>query len=100
VFLESGAPQTLIALAAGGYGIAVIPSSVLIRQTRMRAVPLVHRGASIGRWTVAAWSPQRFLAPYGVQFVEELVTYTRRTYPSRDLLRRASALPKVKNPVR
>jgi LysR family cyn operon transcriptional activator len=30
VFLESAAPQTLVALAAGGYGIAVITSSVLI----------------------------------------------------------------------
>jgi LysR family cyn operon transcriptional activator len=99
VFVESGAPQTLIALAAAGYGIAVIPSSVLISRTRMRAVPLVHRGASIGRWTVTAWSPQRFLAPYGAQFVEELVAYTRRNYPNRDLTRRAPALPRMKNPV-
>jgi DNA-binding transcriptional LysR family regulator len=99
VFVESGAPQTLIALAAGGYGIAVIPSSVLISRPRMRAVPLVHRGASIGRWTVTAWSPQRFLAPYGARFVEELVVYTRRNYPNRDLTRRAPALPQMKNPV-
>jgi LysR family cyn operon transcriptional activator len=99
VFIESGAPQTLIALAAGGYGIAVIPSTVLISRTRMRAVPLVHRGASIGRWLVTAWSPQRFLAPYGAQFVEELVAYTRRNYPNRDLTRRAPTLPRMKNPV-
>jgi LysR family cyn operon transcriptional activator len=99
VFIESGAPQTLIALAAGGYGIAVIPSTVLISRTRMRSVPLVHRGASIGRWLVTAWSPQRFLAPYGAQFVEELVAYTRRDYPNRDLTRRAPTLPRMKDPL-
>ncbi len=50
VFLESAAPQTLIALTAAGYGVAVIPSSVRIPRGKVHAVPLIHRGASIGRW--------------------------------------------------
>src|SRR5262249_38242564 len=85
VFLESAAPQTLIALTTAGYGIAVIPSSVQIPPGKVHAVPLVHRGASIGRWNVTAWDPQRSLAPYAVQFIEELTVYTRRQYPNRDL---------------
>lgn len=92
VFLESAAPQTVIALAAGGYGIAVIPSTVLIPRGKIRAVPLVYRGAPIGRWLTVAWNPQRFLAPYAEQFVDELVAYTRRTFPNRDLTRRAPRL--------
>jgi LysR family cyn operon transcriptional activator len=85
VFLESAAPQTLIALTTAGYGVAVIPSSVRIPRGKVHAVPLVHRGASIGRWNVTAWDPQRSLAPYAVQFIEELTVYTRRQYPNRDL---------------
>ena len=100
VFLESAAPHTLIALAAAGYGVAVISSSVRIPRGKVHAVPLVHRGSSIGRWNVAAWDPQRSLPPYAVQFIEELTVYTRRQYPNRDLTRRAPALPQLDKPVR
>jgi LysR family cyn operon transcriptional activator len=94
LFLESAAPQTLIKLAAGGYGVAVIPSSVFIDRAGVRGVPLVHRGQSIGRWAVAAWYPQRFLASYAEQFIEELRRYTRKVYPNRELIRRAPPLPR------
>ena len=97
IFLESASPQTLIALAAAGYGIAVIPSSVLIANANVRTVPLLHRGRPIGRWTVAAWYPQRFLAPYAEQFVEELVRHTRKIYPNREVTRRAPALPRPRS---
>src|SRR5262249_9821291 len=49
---------------------------------------VVHRGASIGRWNVTAWDPQRSLAPYAVQFIDELTVHTRQQYPNRDLTRR------------
>jgi len=57
VLLESGAPSTLVALAAVGYGIAVVPSNVRIPRAGVRAVPLVQRGAPIGRWLSLAWTP-------------------------------------------
>ena len=78
VLLESGAPSTLVALARVGYGIAVVPSNVRIPRNGVRAVPLVQRGAPIGRWLSLAWDPRRFLAPYAEDFVEELVVYTTR----------------------
>jgi hypothetical protein len=37
----------------------------------------------------AAWDPQRLIAPYAEQFVEELVAHTRRDYPGREFIRRA-----------
>jgi DNA-binding transcriptional LysR family regulator len=94
VLFDSAAPQTLIALAAGGHGIAVVPGGVLIARAKVHAVPLVHRGAPIGRWQTVAWDPQRFLAPYANQFIEELVVYSRRNYPNRDLTRRALPMPR------
>lgn len=93
VLLESSAPHTLVALAATNYGIAILPSNAQVPRG-IRAVPLVHRGASIGSWAHIAWDPQRFLAPYAEQFVEEIVTYCRRNYPGRDLIRQAPPLPR------
>jgi hypothetical protein len=97
-FGSEGLPWRVSALrglpAAGAYGIAVIPSTVLIPRGKIRAVPLVYRGAPIGRWLTIAWNPQRFLAPYAEQFVDEMVVYTRRNFPNRDLARRAPMLPK------
>lgn len=96
VALESAAPQTLVALARAEYGIALVPSAVRIAPDGVRIVPVVHRGQSIGRWAMIAWDPQRFLAPYAEQFVNELVAYVRRDYPNRDLVRRAPSLPRPK----
>ncbi len=94
VLLESGAPQTLVALARTGYGIAVVPSPVRIRRERVRIVPLVHRGEPIGRWAIVGWDPRRFLAQYAEQFVMELVAHVRGDYPGGKVLRRAPPLPR------
>ena len=61
VLLESAAPHTLVALAATEYAIAILPSNARVPSDGVRPIPLVHRGASIGRWAHIAWDPQRFL---------------------------------------
>ncbi len=96
VLLESAAPHTLVALAATDYGIAILPSNAQVPRGIVRAVPLAHRGASVGRWAHIAWDPQRFLAPYAEQFVEEIVAHCCNDYPGRDLIRRAPRLPRPK----
>ena len=93
VLLESAAPHTLVALAATDYAIAILPSNVRVPPERVRAIPLVHRGASIGRWTHIAWDPRRFLAPYAEHFVTELVNWCRRDFPGQALIKRAPPLP-------
>jgi DNA-binding transcriptional LysR family regulator len=94
VLLDSGAPGTLVALAAANYAIAILPSNAQVPRDAVRAVPLVHRGASIGRWAHIAWDPQRFLAPYAECFVTELAAFCRRDFPGRDLIKQAPRLPK------
>ncbi len=93
VLLESAAPQTLIALARTGRGVAVVPSSVQVPREGVRVAVLLHRGAPIGRWTVAAWDPRRYLAPFAAGFVDELAAAVQRDYPGRDAVRRAPRLP-------
>jgi len=78
VLLESGAPSALIALAREGLGIAVVPSTVRFTRARVHPVPILHAGASLGRWMAANWDPRRFLAPYAERFVESLATYASR----------------------
>jgi DNA-binding transcriptional LysR family regulator len=97
LLLESAAPHTIVALAATEHGIAIIPSNAQVSRRVVRAVPLVHRGASIGRWAHIAWDPQRFLAPYAAQFVEEIVAHTGRNFPGREFIKRAPPLPRPKH---
>ena len=98
VLLESAAPHTLVALAAADYGIAIVPSNAQVPRGSVHAVPLVHRGASVGRWAHIVWDPERFLAPHAEQFVEELVVHVRRDYPGRELIRRAPPIPRPRVP--
>jgi LysR family cyn operon transcriptional activator len=98
VLLESGAPSTLVALAQAGCGIAIVPSNVRIPRRGLRAVPLVQRGAPLGRWLSIAWDSQRFLAPYGEQFVEALAAYARRAPVNIASTRRVPPLPRPSTP--
>jgi DNA-binding transcriptional LysR family regulator len=98
VVLESSAPHTLIALVRTGFGIAVLPSAAApTGNPAVRAVPLVHRGASIGRWIMAARNPQRFLPPYAERFVRELAGALEKEFPGRALIRGAPSISKPKS---
>jgi LysR family nitrogen assimilation transcriptional regulator len=99
VALESGSPHASIALAASGYGVAIVPSTVLIPRERVRGVPLTQRGASIGRWLRLVWEPQRYFAAYAETFVSELVGYCQRSYPGHEFSRYAPQLPRPKESI-
>jgi LysR family cyn operon transcriptional activator len=99
VLLESAAPHTLVALVGTDYGIAILPSNACVPTRVARAVPLVHRGESVGKWQCIAWDPRRFLAPYAEQFIAEIAALCRRRYPGRDLVRRAPPLPRPKDSI-
>lgn len=96
VALESVAPHTLIALTVAGYGVAVVPSTAEI-PGGVRAVPLVQRGGSLGRWLTIAWDPRRLLAAYAEQFIEELAASCKHAYPGRDFTRRTPPLPRPRS---
>lgn len=98
VRLESSAPQTLVELAAVGYGVAVVPSTVVVRGKGVRVVPLVQNKASLGRWSMLAWDAKRLLPEYARQFAEELVAHSRRACPGKAFLRGAPPLPRPKWP--
>jgi LysR family cyn operon transcriptional activator len=98
VRLESAAPQTLIELAAVDYGVAVVPSTVVVRTEGVRVVPLTQGKSPLGRWSMVAWDRQRQLPQYARQFVDELVGHSRLAYPGMAFTRRAPPLPRPKQP--
>jgi hypothetical protein len=49
-----------------------------------------------GRWLTIAWNPQRLLAAFATQFIDELVAFCRRDYPGRSFIRHAPPLPQPK----
>jgi len=81
------------------YGVAVVPSTAIIRSNKLRALPLVLRGTSIGEWSTVCWDPQRQMPPYVEQFVHELLAHARRSLPGREFLRRAPPLARPKEPI-
>lgn len=93
VLLESASPQTLVALAAVGYGVAVVPSNVLVTRRDLHLAPVMDGPSPIGGWLAASWHPRRFLPPFGDAFVDRLERFSRRAYPGRSVIRRAPPLP-------
>lgn len=93
VLVESTTAHTLTELAAVGHGIAIVPSTSAIREP-LRAIPIVHRGTSVGRWVGVCWNPRRALPSYAEVLVDELSAHARRAFPGRAAVKRAPPLPK------
>jgi len=96
IVLESGAPHTLMALAASGEGVAIVPSNVSIPRQGIKVMSVTYRGTPIGRWVLVAWDRRRFFPPFAQHFVNELVAHVRRDYPNRELTKRMPPLRRPK----
>ena len=96
IVLESAAPHTLMALAANGEGVAIVPSNVSIPRKGVRAMSVTYRGTPIGRWVLAAWDGRRFFPSFAQHFVDDLVAHVQRDYPNRELTKRMPALQRPK----
>jgi DNA-binding transcriptional LysR family regulator len=96
IVLESAAPHTLIALAANGEGVAIVPSNVSIPRKGVKAMSVTYRGTPIGRWVLVAWDSRRFFPSFAQHFVNELVAHVNRDYPNRELTKRMPPLRRPK----
>ena len=97
MLMESTTAHTLTELAAVGHGIAVVPSTSAVRDP-LRAIPIVHRGTSVGRWVAVCWNPRRALPSYAKFFVDALLAHARRAFPGRAFIKRAPPLPAPSEP--
>ncbi len=99
ILMESTTAHTLLELAAVGYGVAIVPTTAIIRNPQLRAMPIVHHGVSVGQWATICWDPQRLLLPYAERFIDELVAHARRSFPGREYIRYAPPLRKPSQPI-
>lgn len=73
VMLESYSPHTLFSMAAGGNGVAVVPSSARLRPgSGLIARPIALRGNPVHFDICAMWNSRAPLPAYGRRFVEAL----------------------------
>lgn len=83
VRVESGSASTLLALANGGHGIAVIPS-ILRSGPHLRVARVTHLGELLQIAPAVIWDKQRTLPRYASGFSELLAEHLRAEYPDND----------------
>ena len=93
IVLESAEPNSLIALAEAGQGVAVVPSTVRVVSKIVRSIPILQNGKSLGTWGSVVWDARRALPIYATTFTEELAAYARRSFPGKRFDRIAPPVP-------
>jgi DNA-binding transcriptional LysR family regulator len=93
ILLEAGDPHSLVSLARGGHGIAIVPSTTLFSRAGLHVAPLLRSGRAVGGSTAAVWDARRHLPSYAQAFVDALFAYTRHSYPGKEYARLAPAVP-------
>ena len=82
--MEAAAAQTLVAAARSGYGVAVVPTVLIMSRQGVKVLPLLASGKSLGRWLAFMWNEQRPQPSYLAQFGDLVAAATRRDYPGRE----------------
>ena len=81
IFIESHTPQTLLALAEAGHGVAVIPSQLQTRHYRLRIVAVTYRGRPLRTQMVILWDKKRPRPAYATAYCDMLADYVREVFP-------------------
>ena len=83
IVFESAIPETLLALARIGYGVAIVPSAQPVRDESLRTHVIVYQGHSMGSWIAVNWDARRFVPDYMQDFIQALADQTRKHSPDR-----------------
>jgi DNA-binding transcriptional LysR family regulator len=96
--LESRSPQTLIALAQAGHGIAIVPSSVKFGTSKVAIAGIVDGTRPLGSWAHAVWDERRYLPTYARGFIEVVTNYAKTSCPGHRLHDLTHAIPRSATP--
>jgi len=77
VFLESTAPETLLALAREGHGAAIVPMTARVDRRSLRLATVTFRGSPLSIETAMVWSGGRRLPRYAEAFSAMLAEHMR-----------------------
>lgn len=94
VRLESRSPQSLVALAEAGHGIAIVPSVVRLDASRVAIAGILDGSRPLGLWSHAVWDSRRYLPTYARGFIKVLEDYAKISYPGHQLGDLTRAVPR------
>jgi DNA-binding transcriptional LysR family regulator len=98
VRLESRSPQPLVALAAAGHGIAIVPSAVKLEPSRVAIAGMLDGARPLGSWSHVVWDARRHLPSYARGFIEVLRDFAETSYPGNQLGDLTRAVPRPETP--
>jgi DNA-binding transcriptional LysR family regulator len=81
ILFESRVPQTLLAVAEAGHGVAIIPSALRAYRYTLRIAGLTLRGRPLREPLVILWDKRRPLPRFATAFREMWVDYVREVFP-------------------
>jgi DNA-binding transcriptional LysR family regulator len=81
VVLESRSPQTLLALAEDGHGVAIIQSVLKTDRYNLRILQVTHRRRPVQERYAIQWDRRRPIPPYANHFCAALADYIREVMP-------------------
>ena len=93
IVLESSDPNTLVALAEAGHGVAVVPSTVRFLSQKVQVLPILQKRQSLGTWIGVVRDPRRSLPIHAESFIEELSAYLRLGFPGQRFDKTAPPVP-------
>jgi len=82
--MEATSAHTLVTAAREGYGVAVVPSVLLMDKRHVKVLPLLSEGKSLGRWLAVQWDPRRPAPAYLSGFSALLAARLNAAYPGRE----------------
>jgi len=94
VRLESRSPQSLVALAGAGHGIAIVPSAVTIDVSRVAVAGMLNGPRPLGSWSHVVWDSRRYLPTYAQGLIVVLEDYAKTSYPGHRLGDLTRAVPR------
>ena len=80
IYFESRSVNALLAIAAAGHGIAIIPSVLRTDPDRLRTLRVTHRGEPLELTAAVIWDRRRTPARHAEQFSGLLAGYIQDTY--------------------
>jgi DNA-binding transcriptional LysR family regulator len=80
VRFESRTPHSLLALAEGGYGVAVVPSVLPTNRYKLRTVRLTYRRKPLRLSYGILWDRRRVLPAYAEDFCQSLAAYIQEVF--------------------
>lgn len=81
ITFESRTPHTLLAMAEGGHGVAIVPSTLRIHRYPLRVARVTYQGKPLREPLAIFWDKRRPLPRYATAFCEMLADHVREMFP-------------------